>query len=259
MDINSAAKEYGNGVITSLKKNRRILIMMLLFAAGMIIGAVSLKRADSYLSGAFSDMFSVYIRSKGSQSLGMNFINSLAVNAAFMLAVFVFGLCAVGLPLICILPIIRGVGIGMLSGYLYSNFALRGLGYCVLVIYPGLIPAIFALLLACSAGINSSYEMLLSLSSVKAQRGEGSIKIYCMRFLIICILYSSCRCNRRRRKQTFLQAVQLLIFIRIRFKLFAVDFDFIKRVGVNGTAQLFVDNMSINFSRCQILMAENLF
>ena len=188
MDINSAAKEYGNGVITSLKKNRRILIMMLLFAAGMIIGALSLKKADSYLSGAFSDMFSVYIRSKGSQSLGMNFINSLAVNAALMLAAFVFGLCAVGLPLICILPIIRGVGIGMLSGYLYSNFALRGLGYCVLVIYPGLIPAIFALLLACSAGINSSYEMLLSLSSAKAQRGEGSIKIYCMRFLIICIL-----------------------------------------------------------------------
>lgn len=188
MDINAAAKEYGNGVITSLKKNRRILIMMLLFAAGMIIGALSLKKADSYLSGAFSDMFSVYIRSKSSQSLGMNFINSLAVNAAFMLAVFVFGLCAVGLPLICILPIIRGVGIGMLSGYLYSNFALRGLGYCVFVIYPGLIPAIFALLLACSAGINSSYEMLLSLSSAKAQRGEWSIKIYCMRFLIICIL-----------------------------------------------------------------------
>ena len=100
MDINAAAKEYGNGVITSLKKNRRILIMMLLFAAGMIIGAVSLKRADSYLSGAFSDMFSVYIRSKGSQSLGMNFINSLAVNAAFMLAVFVFGLCAVGLSIL---------------------------------------------------------------------------------------------------------------------------------------------------------------
>ena len=74
MDINAAAKEYGNGVITSLKKNRRILIMMLLFAAGMIIGALSLKKADSYLSGAFSDMFSVYIRSKSSQSLGMNFI-----------------------------------------------------------------------------------------------------------------------------------------------------------------------------------------
>lgn len=34
MDINATAKEYGNGVITSLKKNRRILIMMLLFAGG---------------------------------------------------------------------------------------------------------------------------------------------------------------------------------------------------------------------------------
>ena len=188
MDINAAAKEYGNGVITSLKKNRRILIMMLLFAAGMIIGALSLKKADSYLSGAFSDMFSVYIRSKSSQSLGMNFINSLAVNASCMLAGLVVGLGAFGLPLIWILCRRRCVGMGMLCGYLYSNFALRGLGYCVLVIYPGLILAIFALLLACSAGINSSYEMLLSLSSAKAQRGEGSIKIYCMRFLIICIL-----------------------------------------------------------------------
>ena len=47
MDINAAAKEYGNGVITSLKKNRRILIMMLLFAAGMIKSAVSLKKAAS--------------------------------------------------------------------------------------------------------------------------------------------------------------------------------------------------------------------
>lgn len=174
MDINAAAKEYGNGVITSLKKNRRILIMMLLFAAGMIIGALSLKKADSYLSGAFSDMFSVYIRSKSGQSLGMNFINSLAVNAAFMLAAFVFGLCAVGLPLICILPIIRGVGIGMLSGYLYSNFALRGLGYCVLVIYPGLIPAIFALLLACSAGINFHMKCSSHFLQLKHKEGRGA-------------------------------------------------------------------------------------
>ena len=35
MDINAAAKEYGTGIITSLKKNRRMLLMMLLFAAGM--------------------------------------------------------------------------------------------------------------------------------------------------------------------------------------------------------------------------------
>ena len=49
MDINAAAKEYGNGVITSLKKNQRILIMMLLVAAGMIIGALSLEKAASYL------------------------------------------------------------------------------------------------------------------------------------------------------------------------------------------------------------------
>ena len=65
MEINAAAKEYRNGIITSFKKNRRMLLMMLLFAAGMIFGAASVKKSDSYFFGAFSDMFSVYIRSKG--------------------------------------------------------------------------------------------------------------------------------------------------------------------------------------------------
>ena len=59
MDINTAAKEYGNGVITSLKKNRRILIMMLLFAAGMIIGAVSLKRADRRIFGYVFGLYKI--------------------------------------------------------------------------------------------------------------------------------------------------------------------------------------------------------
>lgn len=188
MDINATAKEYGTNALTALKKNSRILVLLAVFAVGMIIGAIFIKRGDGLISESISDMFTAYIKAKSEQSLSMNFINSLAVNASFMLAAFVFGLCAVGLPFVCSLPLIKGVGIGMLSGYLYAKFALKGLGYCVLVIYPGLIPAVFALLLACSAGIVSSYEMLLSFSSSKAQKWERSIKIYCIRFLVICLL-----------------------------------------------------------------------
>lgn len=44
MEINAAAKEYRNGIITSLKKESRMLLMMLLFAAGMIFGAASVKK-----------------------------------------------------------------------------------------------------------------------------------------------------------------------------------------------------------------------
>lgn len=188
MDINTAAKEYGTNALTALKKNGRMLAMLAVFAAGMIIGAVFVKRGGDLFSDIVCNMFTAYIKAKNEQSIGLNFINSLAVNISFMLAAFIFGLCAVGLPFVCTLPLLKGIGIGMLSGYLYSEFSLKGLGYCILIIYPGLIPAVFALLLACSAGIVSSYEMLLSFSSSKAQKGERSIKIYCIRFLVICIL-----------------------------------------------------------------------
>lgn len=58
MDINEAAKEYGTGIITSLKKNRRMLLMMLLFAAGMIFGAASVKSRTS----AFPALFPICFR-----------------------------------------------------------------------------------------------------------------------------------------------------------------------------------------------------
>lgn len=58
MDINAAAKEYGTGIITSLKKNRRMLLMMLLFAAGMILGAASVKSRTA----AFPALFPICFR-----------------------------------------------------------------------------------------------------------------------------------------------------------------------------------------------------
>lgn len=61
MDINAAAKEYGNGIITSFKKNRRMLLMMLQFAAGMNIwcrfcekvGRLSFRRFFRYVFGIY--------------------------------------------------------------------------------------------------------------------------------------------------------------------------------------------------------------
>ena len=159
----------------------------------MIFGAILIKKDDSEIINSFLDIFKTYIRIKKEQSIGLNFMNSLAINLIFVLCAFILGLCAVGLPFLSILPIIKGIGIGMLTGFLYSNFALQGLGYCVLILYPGLMPAVYALLLSCTTGVKSSYNMLLSLSSNKAIKGETNLKIYCIKFLIffMLIIFSS--------------------------------------------------------------------
>ena len=188
MEINPAAYNYGRGVINTLKKNWKMLFSLIFFAVGLILGAIIIKNNNSFVIDTFMDMFKTYISVKKEQSIGLNFINSLTVNLAFILFSFILGLCAVGLPLISVLPLIKGIGIGMLSGFLYSNFALSGLGYCVLIIYPGLIPATFALMLSCSTGISSSYNMLFSLSSSKSSKGELSLKFYCLKFLVIALI-----------------------------------------------------------------------
>ena len=185
MEIHKSANEYGNSVFDALKKNWKVLIMLILFTVGMVLGAVIIKNNNNAVISAFTDIFKTYITARKSQSIMANFLNSLSVNSIFLLSAFVLGLCAVGIPLISVLPVIKGLGMGMLSGYMYSKFALSGLGYCVLIIYPGLIMSAFALLLSCSTAVSTSYEMLLSLSSNKTIKGEGSLKFYCTKFVLI--------------------------------------------------------------------------
>lgn len=193
MEMRSSAYDYTNKIIVAFKKNWKIILFLVLFAIGMIIGAILIKKDNSEIINSFLNIFKTYIRIKKEQSIGSNFINSLAINLIFVLCAFILGLCAVGLPFISMLPVIKGVGIGMLTGFLYSNFALRGLGYCILVLYPGLMPAVYTLLLSCNIGVNTSYNMLLTLSSNKIIKGETNLKIYCLKFLIffVLIIFSS--------------------------------------------------------------------
>ncbi|MCL2509029.1 MAG: stage II sporulation protein M [Oscillospiraceae bacterium] len=184
----SGSKSLGSrNFFESLASNRRVLLLTLIFAAGMLIGAgVVRSNADSLIVKLLT-LFNNYREVKEAQSIIVNFCNSFINSFIYLLVVYCAGLCAVGTPLIYAVPMIRGLGLGIISGYLYNAYALKGVGYSALIIYPGVIFSVVALLTACNEGILMSKDVLTLLTN-RGGETETGYKLYCVRFVIFSVV-----------------------------------------------------------------------
>ena len=187
MELAKTAYEYSRGSINNLKKNWKSLILLLLFAFGILLGTYILKHNGELMDTIIANAFNDYIEAKKDKSIAANFIDSIKINLIFIIISFVLGFCAIGTPLISLIPVVKGIGIGVICGYLYLKYNFSGLGYCVLIIYPGLIVSMMSLLMACNFSLSFSYDMLLSVieNNKKELKGEYKLKLFCIRYLII--------------------------------------------------------------------------
>ncbi len=166
----SKYKVYNGKGIKKFLKNSRIYMLTALFAVGIIIGAVSIH-SDSEIIESLRTVIDSYTLLKAGQGIKENFFNSLAVNSIFFAGNLFLSFSLIGYPFIMWLPFMRGLGIGTVCGYLYSVYRLSGLGYSLLVIYPGAIVSTFAFSLAC----NESCEYSKNAYS-KAVLGRGQFE-----------------------------------------------------------------------------------
>ena len=88
-----------------------------------------------------------------------------------------------GIPFVAFVPVLAGGFIGIISGYIYENYMLKGLGYCAIIIFPAAIIAVAAILFACKESFLMSVTMLNLLSQRRSQPLE-SFKNYSLRFAI---------------------------------------------------------------------------
>lgn len=190
MDFIKATSEYTRKSSAILKKNWKILMLLILFTLGMLLGTYLVKQDNKFVLELLPNLFKNYINSKECGSIAVNFISSLSVNFFFLIFSFILGLCVIGIPFIAMIPFLKGVGIGMLCGYMYLKYTFGGLGYCVLIIYPGLIISLLALLMSCNLSISSSYNLLLvsTGNNEKTSKKDADFKIYCLRNLIVLII-----------------------------------------------------------------------
>lgn len=171
-----------NGRITSKRiTDYRLLFLLFLFVFGIISGALSVKRGESAFVEKLAVLIDSYRITRVSQSFFVNYCNSLLVNVIIQVCAVLGGFSSLGIPFIMMLPFVKGLALGAVSGYLYNAYALSGLGYCLVVLYPGNVISSMSLFMAC----NESCVLSQSIFNIAFSNSEKTVnlKIFAARHL----------------------------------------------------------------------------
>lgn len=145
---------------TEMKGNLRLFLLACAFATGMLAGAAFLKNTVTTSVGEeVVYIADTYKNLKCNQGFLQNFCYSMLSEGILLLISVFIGFSAIGSPLICLLPFIKGLGLGLFCGYLYSEYGLHGLGYSLLLIVPAQSIANLTLIVSCNESCGFSYKI----------------------------------------------------------------------------------------------------
>lgn len=185
-------KVYNGKTLKKMIVNSRIYFLAFIFSIGILIGAVSIN-GDSDIVDKLSGIINSYTILKSGQGVAENFLVSLSSNFLFIGTNLFLSFSLIGFPIIFWIPFLKGLGLGSICGYLYSVYKFSGLGYSLLMVFPGAIVSTFALISACNIGCEYSKNAYLKAITGKGQFEKGETKLFLIRqivFICICILSS---------------------------------------------------------------------
>ena len=167
-----------------LKSNWKFFFLSFLFLLGMLIGSLVVRFGGA--TSSVSGIFDAYFSGRSGQPFYITAGYSALSVLPFLAAAFLSGLCLCGAPVALMIPLFRGLGLGLMGGYIYAAYGLQGVGFYALIVLPPCLVSSIALVLACREALSLS-AMLFSLALPKAQPFKlwGDVKVYCKRFLLI--------------------------------------------------------------------------
>lgn len=174
---------FGNWLI----EQQTVIILIALLLAGIISGSLYTANDKGKFLTELSELIkSSYLACSDSSFLEL-FFHSIISNSLFFAPVFIFGTCALGAPVVFGISFLKGLGLGVLTSFIYQNYHLQGLGYNAVILIPGAVLASSALIYACKEGLNMSISVFRNLFLPSQKRKEKNItfKLYCMRFGVL--------------------------------------------------------------------------
>lgn len=194
MTIKTIRLKQNMGITNQTEREvKTAIIILALFTAGMIVGAGLMRAQSLSINENFIKLFNTYIQYRNSSKSLRIFTYSIASNSIILFLSFLCGLHCFGLPVLSSIPIIRGLGYGMLSGYLMTQYRINGIGYYLLTILPSGIITTAILVLSCTISSVTSYNfaiVVLGKRQTDAKELISYIKKYAL-FLILTIFNAS--------------------------------------------------------------------
>ncbi len=181
------------GVVIKAKRIKPInfdcetIILFSLFLCGVILGVFLIKNCDDDIKNAVSTLLNNYISAKSECGFLSCFSGIVVFLIIFIITAFLFGLCAVGTPLVWLVPIVFGV---MCSGYvslMLINYGLKGLFYCIMVDLLPYAITTATLVKCCCESTKISVNLFGCIAGDNAFKSKNLLKEYVLNYLILCI------------------------------------------------------------------------
>ncbi|MCL2495780.1 MAG: stage II sporulation protein M [Oscillospiraceae bacterium] len=171
----------------ALERSWQKLALLGLYALGLFLGAKTAGTASSGWQARLLELLRAQRLGRADLSPFGSAMGYFGTDFLFLLAAFLLGLCAAGLPFLLLLPVLRGMGVGVVSGWLYMTCGLPGVGYSVLVLCPAAVVSVLVMLTYCKESMLMSGDMLLVLNN-KQDKMESSLRLYITRYLVLLLV-----------------------------------------------------------------------
>lgn len=148
---------------TEIMSNWKLFLPIIFSFAGIISGCFGGK-GEGKLFLKITDYFTTVILTRDITSIGSEFLIYLIFPAVFLIVIFFLGLSVFGAVITNVMPLIYGYIIGCISFFLYNEYTLKGLGYCIIMIFPYGTLCLLAIVLCCRESINMSEYIMKSIS-----------------------------------------------------------------------------------------------
>ena len=148
---------------TEIMSNWKLFLPIIFTVAGIISGCIGGK-GEGKLFLKITDYFTTVILTRDITSIGSEFLIYLIFPAVFLIVIFFLGLSVFGALITNVMPLIYGYIIGCISFFLYNEYTLKGLGYCIIMIFPYGTLCLLAIVLCCRESINMSEYIMKSIS-----------------------------------------------------------------------------------------------
>ena len=148
---------------TEIMSNWKLFLPIIFTFAGIISGCFGGK-GEGKLYLKITDYFTTVILTRDITSIGSEFLIYLIFPAVFLIVIFFLGLSVFGALITNVMPLIYGYIIGCISFFLYNEYSLKGLGYCIIMIFPYGTLCLLAIVLCCRESINMSEYIMKSIS-----------------------------------------------------------------------------------------------
>lgn len=171
--------------IFSSENNKKYPIMFTVWAMIGIVSGVVCETIFSDVYTTISVNYVDYLSNLGLSNTLTIMLNCTAYNAVFILMAMFLGMSVSGTIIIYMIPFVKGLGIGCVCSYIYSAYAIKGVLYCSLIVFPAALIQLIAIILACS----ESRQMCGDITNLVSKKEKENVKIeidfYILRYMII--------------------------------------------------------------------------